>query len=383
VLKKKSLTFADHFGPLSAKRKRQTGLVRDKSKTTAQLIATVKDDPSVELVEPNYLRWVRADPNDTRFAEMWGLKNTGQTVNGTAGTASADVKFVEARSLARTPLGEIVVGVIDTGLISGTSSITGSAVFTAQVTDSLGATDTQLLTLQAAATGPLDHFTWDYQPNAVYAGAPFAVQITARDAGNRIIPADAEVSGSIVNLAATSPSGGTALNLSPASITLAEGAFAGYLTIASAAESVTLTATQGSASGTSGSFTVKSGVSTANDGIPDAWKSAYGLSSATNLATVDSDGDGRTNLHEYVAGTNPTSPSSALQITSASITAGAGFALRFTGVAGKLYRVSETSDFATWTPLSPSILATATGTQQVTLNLTGETKLFFRVEIVP
>ncbi len=832
VLKKKSLTFADHFGPLSAKRKRQTGLVRDKTKTTAQLIATVKDDPSVELVEPNYLRWVRADPNDTRFAEIWGLKNTGQTVNGTAGTAAADVKFVAARSLARTPLGEIVVGVIDTGLdyvhpdlaanvwvntqetplngtdddgngytddyrgydfasgdadpadsgdhgthvagtiaalgdnqagvigvndkvrilalkvstdgtsitssaaisalqyattlknrgvnivalnasyggggysasesaaiqaagdagiilcaaagnstanndttasypasyrlanmivvaateqndalasysnygattvdlaapgsnilstqpatvsfqaggttysstaltlsgvttgvsgtivdcgtgnsaaefpaavsgnialiqrgtqtfstkvtnamnagakaaiiynnvsgtftgtlqtagnwiptraisqadglaikaalpktgaivvagnyqfldgtsmatphvagavafsamnfpnetvaqrrqriltnvdfksglqgkvvtngrlnllrivdadangvadwqpvittttlplaihgeayaqtlaatggaapyawsiadgalpagitlssaglISGTSSITGGSVFTAQVTDSLGATDTQLLTLQASATGPLDHFTWDYEPDAVYAGTPFAVQITARDAGERIIAAS-----STVSLTTAGSGGVTALPLSPSSVTLTEGSFVGYLTITQAAENVTVTATQNTASGTSSSFTVNNGTSTTNDGLPDSWKSAFGLSTTANIASVDSDGDGLTNLQEYAAGTNPASSSSALRITSMSTDASTGFTMNFSSIAGKLYRVSESSDLATWTPLSPHILATTTGTQQVTLDLAGETRLFFRIEIVP
>src|ERR1041385_283234 len=54
VLKKKSLAFAQHFGPLSLKRQRQTGLVREHAKTTAQLIAALKDDPNVETVEPNY-----------------------------------------------------------------------------------------------------------------------------------------------------------------------------------------------------------------------------------------------------------------------------------------------------------------------------------------
>jgi subtilisin family serine protease len=116
ALKTKSLSFAKHFGPLSAKRKSQTGLIREKSKTTAQLIATLKDDPNVETVEPNYLRRVNAAPNDSRFTEQWALNNTGQTVNGITGTASDDVKFVKARALSRTPLGEIVIGVIDTGV---------------------------------------------------------------------------------------------------------------------------------------------------------------------------------------------------------------------------------------------------------------------------
>lgn len=116
ALGRRSMGFARHFGVLSAKRKRETGLVRHAGKTTAQLIAELQNDPNVETVEPNYLRHFSAVPNDTRFAEMWALQNTGQNVNGTTGTAGDDVKFVAARSMARTSSGEAVVAVIDSGV---------------------------------------------------------------------------------------------------------------------------------------------------------------------------------------------------------------------------------------------------------------------------
>ncbi|OGI11024.1 MAG: hypothetical protein A2Y40_00060 [Candidatus Margulisbacteria bacterium GWF2_35_9] len=44
---------------------------------------------------------------------------------------------------------------------------------------------------------------------------------------------------------------------------------------------------------------------TTGDGIPDYWLIAYELNPATNYSGVDSDGDGKTNLQEYQAGTNP------------------------------------------------------------------------------
>jgi len=116
VLQSKSMAFTRHFDRLSARSRKQTGLVRDRYKTTAQLIADLKNDASVESAEPNYVRWITAAPNDTRFAEMWALQNTGQAVDGTSGTASADIKFIGARAMARTPQSEIVVGIIDTGV---------------------------------------------------------------------------------------------------------------------------------------------------------------------------------------------------------------------------------------------------------------------------
>ena len=50
------------------------------------------------------------------FPQLWGLQNTGQSVNGTAGTRATDIKFVNAWSLARTSSPPVVVAVIDTGV---------------------------------------------------------------------------------------------------------------------------------------------------------------------------------------------------------------------------------------------------------------------------
>jgi subtilisin family serine protease len=103
---------------LSSHWRRQTGLVRGAGRTTAQLMAELRQDASVERVEPNYLRWATGAPptNDTLFAQMWALRNTGQTVNGAPGTAGADIRFINAWNLAGPATGQVVVAVMDTGV---------------------------------------------------------------------------------------------------------------------------------------------------------------------------------------------------------------------------------------------------------------------------
>jgi subtilisin family serine protease len=93
-------------------------LLRSPTQTTTALMAELNQDPTVALVEPNYLRWPTdmRTPNDPRFGQLWGLQNTGQEVNGFTGTAHADIGFLSAWGLARPSSNEVVVAVIDTGL---------------------------------------------------------------------------------------------------------------------------------------------------------------------------------------------------------------------------------------------------------------------------
>jgi subtilisin family serine protease len=116
TLGKHSLALTKHFAELSRHRGRQSGLVRAKNRTTAELIAELSQDPAIETAEPNYLRWVTGAPNDTLFTNLWGLQNTGQPVNGSAGTAGDDIHFVAAWGLARPTTNQFVVAVIDTGV---------------------------------------------------------------------------------------------------------------------------------------------------------------------------------------------------------------------------------------------------------------------------
>lgn len=117
ALSVRSLALGHHFDWLSKHQRQHIGLVRSKTKTTAELIADLQNDPTVETVEPNYKRWVCASPpNDKQFGNLWGLQNTGQNVLGTVGTPGSDIHFINAWSMARSPTGRVIAAVIDTGV---------------------------------------------------------------------------------------------------------------------------------------------------------------------------------------------------------------------------------------------------------------------------
>jgi len=106
------------FPAISLERQRVHCHVRSATQTTAELIAELQLDSDVELAEPNFLRYLTAmaAPNDPSFPNLWALHNTGQTVNGTLGTAGADIGFLDAWGLAKPNPAEIVVAVIDSGM---------------------------------------------------------------------------------------------------------------------------------------------------------------------------------------------------------------------------------------------------------------------------
>ena len=239
------------------------------------------------------------------------------------------------------------------GAISGTSTSVGTFDFTVQVTDSTGATDSRTFQLNSAENGPLDHFTWDYVPAEAYAGIPFAVKISARDSGQRPVPT---ASGS-VNLTAA------AATVSPLSVSFGGGIFIGP--IASSAGNINLHAAQGAIVGDSAAILVQDSHSTANDGLPDSWKNRFGLDTTQNIAAADFDGDGLTNLQEFNAGTNPISTSSTL--TAVFSETSGRLTLAFPAIAGKLYRVTSTTDLSHWTPLFSNILPSSSGRQTVEL----------------
>ncbi len=78
-------------------------------------------DPNIESVQPNYIYRTLAVPNDTNYGQMWGLKNSGQTISGAfyptnnPGVAGQDMDL-EAAWDRVTDCRSIVVAVVDLGV---------------------------------------------------------------------------------------------------------------------------------------------------------------------------------------------------------------------------------------------------------------------------
>ena len=61
---------------------------------TAALLARLRNRADVEYAEPNFIIRIGAQPNDPSFGQLWGLQNTGQTINFFPGVAGADIDAV-------------------------------------------------------------------------------------------------------------------------------------------------------------------------------------------------------------------------------------------------------------------------------------------------
>lgn len=80
---------------------------------------------AVKYIEPDYIYHLSATPNDTFYGLLWGLHNTGQTVNGDPGIADADIDGPEAWDVT-TGGSSFVIAVCDSGLRRTHEDISGN-----------------------------------------------------------------------------------------------------------------------------------------------------------------------------------------------------------------------------------------------------------------
>ena len=94
----------------------------------------------------------------------------------------------------------------------------------------------------------------------------------------------------------------------------------------------------------SGLIRVAAIADTDSDGIPDIWETTYGFKQDDpSDRDSDADGDGMSNIEEYIAGTNPTDPENFFTITSIEINTNST-TIKFNSVSNRTYTVEFTTN---------------------------------------
>ncbi|UUX92605.1 S8 family serine peptidase [Methanoplanus endosymbiosus] len=83
--------------------------------TVQEAVDVYESSPYVLYAEPDYYCYADKIPNDPDFSRLWGLRNTGQTVNGQAGTPGADISAPAAWDIT-TGSKDVIIAVIDSGV---------------------------------------------------------------------------------------------------------------------------------------------------------------------------------------------------------------------------------------------------------------------------
>jgi hypothetical protein len=116
-----------------------------------------------------------------------------------------------------------------------------------------------------------------------------------------------------------------------------------------------------------------------HDGLPDVLEESLGLSATNPLdASLDLDGDGMSNLAEYIAGTDPANSLSYLKIDS--IVVGGGATLTFGAVSNKTYGIEYTDALGagSWSRLT-DFIARPTNRTETLVDAGFTTNRFYRV----
>ena len=121
----------------------------------------------------------------------------------------------------------------------------------------------------------------------------------------------------------------------------------------------------------------------AGDGLPDGWQVQYfGQNNPLAAPGVDADGDGESNLVEYLAGTVPTDPASQFTVSATSVARGV-FTMQLSRVQPETgYVFQRSTDLVTWTDVLTVFPTEAVAPLTQSIPASGP-KNFFRVRLTP
>jgi hypothetical protein len=129
------------------------------------------------------------------------------------------------------------------------------------------------------------------------------------------------------------------------------------------------------------------GADTDGDGLPDAWELEHFGDLVTADGTSDYDGDGATDLQEYLAGTDPRQAGSNLHVTSfARGAAGASLNLSWQSRPDRQYRIMSCTGLfptAAWADVGVGLISPdPSGTTSQSIRVPGGTSRFYRIEAI-
>ena len=101
-------------------------------------------------------------------------------------------------------------------------------------------------------------------------------------------------------------------------------------------------------------------------------------------ATIDSDGDGYTDLQEFLAGTDPHDPTSRLHVSTVTEDQN-GYHITFAAVPGKTYRVERSNTLlaSQWDILADNLVAAGTSITVTDSPPASPSHWFYRVVLIP
>ncbi len=124
---------------------------------------------------------------------------------------------------------------------------------------------------------------------------------------------------------------------------------------------------------------------TDTDGMPDDWENDNTLNPNSGAdASQDIDGDGFTNLQEFLSSTNPHNAGSALRVTNIQ-RAGNDLTVNFTSASNRLYQVETTTNLVggVWSLFTNNISGTGNILAVIEAGAVVGTNRFYRVRVMP
>lgn len=119
---------------------------------------------------------------------------------------------------------------------------------------------------------------------------------------------------------------------------------------------------------------------TDEDGLPDQWK-MQNFKTLAMSASGDEDGDGKSNLEEFIAGTDPNDPNSRFKVTSVTPDGGGGTTIRWDSVNGRIYTVYKSTDLTTNSWIAATSPQPGTGAEMIYTAPAGGLRKFYRVGV--